>query len=122
MPMETFATLDDKARIEQIPFEDRITARTIFEMLSQTAERVPSRPAITFQIKSGPKDKAETLTWSELKAETARTANLLRRLGVTGAVRSPTYTLIEPYAVAGWQVLHYDLYRIADPEELELLG
>jgi tRNA threonylcarbamoyladenosine biosynthesis protein TsaE len=47
---------------------------------------------------------------------------LLRGLGVRGTVRSPTYTLIEPYDAGSWRVLHYDLYRIADPGELELLG
>lgn len=47
---------------------------------------------------------------------------LLRELGVTGPVRSPTYTLIERYPVAGGEALHLDLYRIADPGELEFLG
>ena len=47
---------------------------------------------------------------------------LLRALGVTGTVRSPTYTLIEPYEASGWRLMHYDLYRISEPEELELLG
>lgn len=48
---------------------------------------------------------------------------LLRSLGVTGAIRSPTYTLVEPYALAsGGQALHLDLYRIGDPGELEFLG
>jgi tRNA threonylcarbamoyladenosine biosynthesis protein TsaE len=40
----------------------------------------------------------------------------LRALGVTGAIRSPTYTLIEPYEEV--QVLHLDLYRLNQPEEL----
>ncbi len=47
---------------------------------------------------------------------------LLRELGVTGTVRSPTYTLIENYQLSDWQVLHLDLYRLRDASELEHLG
>lgn len=52
----------------------------------------------------------------------------LRTLGVTGAIRSPTYTLVEPYVLsdprwpAGGRALHLDLYRIADAVELEFLA
>ena len=47
---------------------------------------------------------------------------LLRALGVTGAIRSPTYTLVERYPVEGGEAWHLDLYRIGDAGELEFLG
>ena len=48
---------------------------------------------------------------------------LLRALGVTGAIRSPTYTLVERYPLpAGGEAWHLDLYRIGDAGELEFLG
>ncbi|MGY4516008.1 tRNA (adenosine(37)-N6)-threonylcarbamoyltransferase complex ATPase subunit type 1 TsaE [Lysobacter sp. HA18] len=47
---------------------------------------------------------------------------LLRELGVTGAIRSPTYTLVERYTVEGGEAWHLDLYRIGNPGELDFLG
>lgn len=54
--------------------------------------------------------------------KTTLTRGLLRALGVRGPIRSPTYTLIEPYELADRRVLHMDLYRLGEPREFLSLG
>ena len=78
-----FASVADKKALEaQMPWSERDVPVTLHQLLSKTAGKFPDRPAVSYQLFSGPKDPAETRSWSELLNKTVQTANLLRKLGV----------------------------------------
>lgn len=81
--VKAVATLADKIAIEtEMPFEDRWPVKTLYEQLSITEADYGQRPAVSFQIKSGPQDKKETLNWTQFKGRVTQAANLFRKLGV----------------------------------------
>ncbi|UWQ19198.1 acyl-CoA synthetase [Jannaschia sp. M317] len=91
--MASFATKQDILDIEaQEPWEKARPATTLYELLSKTAATHGDRPAFSFQLFSGPTDKAETLTWTEFKGRITQAANLFRSLGV-GETDTVAYVL-----------------------------
>ncbi|MCA0873686.1 acyl-CoA synthetase [Seohaeicola saemankumensis] len=78
-----FAGMEDRAAIEaEAAWDERDLPVTLHQMLSGTAKKYPNNNAISYQIFSGPDDKAETFTWSELLGKVNQAANLFRSLGV----------------------------------------
>lgn len=79
----SFAGLEDRNAIEaKMPWKDRDLPVTLYQAISKTASEHPDTKAISYQIFSGPKDKAETLNWAVLKDRVTQTANLFRTLGI----------------------------------------
>ncbi|MEX0364447.1 MAG: acyl-CoA synthetase [Ruegeria sp.] len=78
-----FAGLEDRARIEgEMSWEERDLPITLHALLARTAGKFPNHKALSFQLLSGPTDKAETLTWSQLLGKVNQAANLFRSLGI----------------------------------------
>ncbi len=81
--MKNFASVADRDAIEaEKPWAERNTARSMYEYLSRARDDHGDKPAISFQLQSGPTDSAETLTWSQYHAKVTQAANLFRSLGV----------------------------------------
>ncbi len=78
-----FSSVEARDAIEQaMNWEDRDTPKSVYKAICRTAERHGQRPAVSFQLQSGVKDPAETLTWNEIRKTTAQAANLFRSLGI----------------------------------------
>ena len=81
--MSGFRTLADVRAIEaEATWEARGEARTLYEFLSRAKTAHGDRPAVTFQLESAPKARAQTLTWDALHARVTQAANLFRSLGI----------------------------------------
>ncbi|WP_322865109.1 acyl-CoA synthetase [Aquicoccus sp. G2-2] len=79
----SFATLQDAINYtNEMPLEERGLPVTVYQMLRQTTDAHADRPALSYQLLSGPTDKAETLTWAEFHTRVVQAANLFRALGV----------------------------------------
>ena len=78
-----FSSLEARDAIEQdMAWEDRDVPNTVYKAICKTAEAHGGRSAVSFQLQSGVKDPAETLTWNDIRAKTAQAANLFRSLGI----------------------------------------
>ena len=81
--MTTFATAADLKAIEaEMPWTDRGQARSMYEYLTRAKSQHGTRPAISYQLLSGPETRKVTLTWAELHAKVTQAANLFRSLGI----------------------------------------
>lgn len=91
--------------------------------LSDEAATVAMGTDLANIVKSELKQGLIVYLYGDLGAgKTTLTRGFVQSMGHEGHVKSPTYTLVEPYDMGDWKIYHFDLYRLSDPEELEYMG
>ena len=81
--MARFASKADRDALQaEMTWAQRQQPVTLYQFLTRTRDKFAARPALSFQLTSGPTDRAETLTWADLHARVTQCANMLRKLGV----------------------------------------
>ena len=79
--MVGFANTADVQKIEAA-WQERDVPVTMHALLDSVASRFPDNNAVSFQLTSGPKDPAETMTWRQFQQRANQAANLFRQMGV----------------------------------------
>lgn len=78
----SFTSIADVKAINEMPLAERDLPVTIHEMMARTKEKFGDRRAISYQLTSGAKDKAESITWSEFYEKSVQAANMFRSMGI----------------------------------------
>lgn len=95
---------------QQVKIADPQEMEAVGKRLAEALQQVPLTESVV--ILSGPLGAGKTTF----------VRGFLRGMHYAGTVKSPTYTLVEPYALDAGKVYHFDFYRLQDPSELESLG